>query len=50
MMATANSYVFKLFFISFTTIAIFSLGYGLTLVPVLLSLLGPLSRAKRVSQ
>ena len=40
-LATANSYVFKVFFISFSTIVAFALLYGLLLVPVLLVLVGP---------
>ena len=40
-LASAEAYVFKVFFISFTTIAISALFYGLCLVPVILSLIGP---------
>lgn len=40
-LATAKSYVFKVFFISFTVIVVFALLYGLLLIPVLLSLIGP---------
>ena len=43
-LCTAKTYVFQLFFISFSVIAVFALFYGLILVPVLLSLVGPRSK------